>query len=195
MSIREELKRAVLHVASPRECNTQQMQPETQQGLQQAMQQTPSTPDNCGVGRATRDATTVQQNVLHSSNFSPRFCCTASAAETGPTAVSGFSNISNGSTASRCWRVRYSGGRTVEIAYCPAATRGQVVACHPDAEAVEPFVPVVRKPAAPMTPREETAVRAWLGFIGESDPTMIADVITQCEEDADARIYFTGRKV
>ena len=40
---------------------------------------------------------------------------------------------------------------------------------------------------------EETAIRAWLAMIEETDPATIAEVIGQCQRDADARDYFTGR--
>lgn len=48
-------------------------------------------------------------------------------------------------------------------------------------------------PAAPLTADEETAIRAWLAPIEETDPATIAEVIGQCQRDADARDYFTGR--
>jgi hypothetical protein len=44
-----------------------------------------------------------------------------------------------------------------------------------------------------MTASEEAAIRAWLALIEENDPATIAEVIGQCQRDADARDYFTGR--
>lgn len=41
--------------------------------------------------------------------------------------------------------------------------------------------------------KEETAIRAWLAHIGETDPACIAEVIEQCQRDAEAREYFIGR--
>ena len=38
-----------------------------------------------------------------------------------------------------------------------------------------------------------SAIRAWLALIEETDPAAIAEVIGQCQRDADARDYFTGR--
>ena len=64
---------------------------------------------------------------------------------------------------------------------------------HPDAVAAEPFTPTIRQPSAPLTANEETAIRAWLALIEETDPATIAEVIGQCQRDADARDYFTGR--
>ncbi len=46
---------------------------------------------------------------------------------------------------------------------------------------------------APLTAEDETAIRAWLALIEETDPATIAEVIGQCQRDADARDYFTGR--
>ena len=46
---------------------------------------------------------------------------------------------------------------------------------------------------APMTADEEAAIRAWLALIEETDPATIAEVMSQCQRDADARDYFTGR--
>lgn len=46
---------------------------------------------------------------------------------------------------------------------------------------------------APMTADEEAAIRAWLALIEETDPATIAEVMSQCQRDAEARDYFTGR--
>lgn len=50
-----------------------------------------------------------------------------------------------------------------------------------------------RQPSAPLTAKDETAIRSWLAQIEEADPATIAEVIGQCQRDADARDYFTGR--
>lgn len=44
-----------------------------------------------------------------------------------------------------------------------------------------------------MTPDEERAVRAWLALIGETDGAIIANVLERCQQNAEARDYFTGR--
>jgi hypothetical protein len=44
-----------------------------------------------------------------------------------------------------------------------------------------------------MTAEEEQAIRAWLALIEETDPATIAEVMSKCQRDADARDYFTGR--
>ena len=36
---------------------------------------------------------------------------------------------------------------------------------------------------------EETAIRAWLAHIEETDPATIADVLERCQNDAQARAY------
>ena len=47
--------------------------------------------------------------------------------------------------------------------------------------------------AAPLTANEETANRAWLELIEETDPATIAEVIGQCQRDADARACYAAR--
>lgn len=37
---------------------------------------------------------------------------------------------------------------------------------------------------------EETAIRAWLAHIEETDPATIADVLAKCAANPDARAYF-----
>jgi hypothetical protein len=47
--------------------------------------------------------------------------------------------------------------------------------------------------AAPLSAEEEAAIRRLLARIGETDPETIAEVIGQCQRDADARAYFLKR--
>ena len=96
-------------------------------------------------------------------------------------------------TASRWWLIHYPDRDPVEVACCPEATHADILERHPDAVAAEPFTPTIRQPSAPLTASEETAIRAWLALIEETDPATIAEVIGQCQRDADARDYFTGR--
>ena len=51
----------------------------------------------------------------------------------------------------------------------------------------------IERQTVPMASGEEAAIRAWLAMIEETDPATIAEVIGQCQRDADARDYFTGR--
>lgn len=103
--------------------------------------------------------------------------------------------VSPGSTAtaSSWWLIHYPDRDPLEVACCPEATHADILERHPDAVAAEPFTPAIRQPSAPMTAEEETAIRAWLALIEETDPATIAEVVTQCQRDADARGYFTGR--
>lgn len=96
-------------------------------------------------------------------------------------------------TASRWWLIHYSDRDPLEVAYCPEATHAEILERHPDAVAAESFTPTIRQPSAPLTAEEETVIRAWLAMIEETDPATIAEVIGQCQRDADARDYFTGR--
>ena len=96
-------------------------------------------------------------------------------------------------TASRCWLIHFRDLEPVEMIVSPPATHAEILERHPDAVAAEPFTPIIRQPSVPITPEEETAIRAWLALIEETDPATIAEVIGQCQGDADARDYFTGR--
>jgi hypothetical protein len=48
-------------------------------------------------------------------------------------------------------------------------------------------------PAAVMAGVEETAIRAWLAHIEETEPDIIAEVLDQCHADLEARVYFLRR--
>lgn len=47
--------------------------------------------------------------------------------------------------------------------------------------------------ANPLLAQEESAIRAWLAHIEETDAATIADVITKCQNNAQARAYFLER--
>lgn len=96
-------------------------------------------------------------------------------------------------TASRWWLIHYPDHDPVEVTCCPEATHADILERYPDAVAAEPFTPTIRQASAPLTASDETAIRAWLALIEETDPATIAEVIGQCQRDADARDYFTGR--
>ena len=44
-----------------------------------------------------------------------------------------------------------------------------------------------------LSPETESAIRAWLAQIGETDPATIAQVLDQCRDDTDALAYFIRR--
>lgn len=112
----------------------------------------------------------------------------------GKTAPPAKVGAGDAATASRWWLIHYPDRDPVEVACCPEATHADILERQPDAVAAEPFTPAaIRQPSAPMTASEETAIRAWLAMIEETDPATIAEVIGQCELDAGARDYFTGR--
>lgn len=96
-------------------------------------------------------------------------------------------------TASRWWLIHFRELDPVEMIVSPPATHAEILERHPDAVAAEPFTPTIRQPSAPLTASEETAIREWLALIEETDPATIAEVIGQCQRDADARDYFTRR--
>ena len=96
-------------------------------------------------------------------------------------------------TASRWWLIHYPDRDPLEVACCPEATHADILERHPYAVAAEPFTPTIRQASAPLTAEDETAIRAWLALIEETDPATIAEVIGQCQRDAEARDYFIGR--
>lgn len=90
------------------------------------------------------------------------------------------------------WRITHANGRTMEHYIVPVQTLAEMQAYYPGTVIV-PIIEVAADGIRRMTAREEQAIRAWLELIGESDPATIADVMYQCQKDADAREYFTGR--
>lgn len=91
------------------------------------------------------------------------------------------------------WLIHYPDRDPLEVACCPEATHAEILEWYPDALAAEPLTPTSRQPSAPLTASEETAIREWLALIEETDPATNAEVIGQCQRDADARDYFTRR--
>jgi hypothetical protein len=111
----------------------------------------------------------------------------------GQTATPAKVSPGDTATASRWWLIHYPDRDALEVACCPEASHAEILERHPDAVAAEPFTPTIRQPLAPLTAEEETAIGAWLALIEETDQATIADVIGQCQRDADARDYLTGR--
>lgn len=98
-------------------------------------------------------------------------------------------------TASRWWLIHYHNRDPLEVAFCPDATYAEILECYPDAVAAEPFTPPIRQPTAPLTAREEWAIRAWLAQIEEFDSAMIAEMIGRCQRDAVARAYLLRKAI
>lgn len=46
---------------------------------------------------------------------------------------------------------------------------------------------------APMTAEEEKAIRAWLEYIEETNPEIIAEFMDKCQREGEARAYFLRR--
>jgi hypothetical protein len=85
------------------------------------------------------------------------------------------------------WRIHYPGRQAVEVVYSPHATLAQIIEWEPEAIKVESFEPGREKPEKPMSADEEARIRQWLRHIGETDESVIRDVIEQCNTDAKAR--------
>lgn len=82
------------------------------------------------------------------------------------------------------------GGLTKAATATPATLATQVTM---DAATVAQVATVaVAKPPA-LTVNEETAIRAWLAHIEETDMAIIAEILNQCRADQEARVYFLRR--
>lgn len=96
-------------------------------------------------------------------------------------------------TTSYGWLIHFRDRDPLEVAFSPTATHDKVLASYPSALAAEPIEAGRRQPDTLMTGKQETAFVAWLAQIGESDETIIDDVLTLCRQDDDARAYYLGR--
>ena len=76
-----------------------------------------------------------------------------------------------------------------EIGRPVAAVATVAVASPPELLTATP----TRVPVSPMTEIEETAIRAWLAYIQETDQDTLGEVLNECRTDAGAREYFIGR--
>ena len=91
------------------------------------------------------------------------------------------------------WIIHFTDHEPLTSTFSPEATHAEVLAQFPDAVAAEPVAHPAASALPALTAEEEEAIRAWLALIEETDPATIAEVIGQCQRDADARGYFTGR--
>jgi hypothetical protein len=95
-------------------------------------------------------------------------------------------------TEAQCWRVRVTDSETCIAT--SGTTRADIMTMYPDAISMETYQPPASTPpTAAMTGEEESALRAWLAHIGETNPEAIAEVVLKCQHDTDARRYFIGR--
>jgi hypothetical protein len=91
------------------------------------------------------------------------------------------------------WRVSFS-DRPAKLVFCsPESSRDEVMADYPAAIRAEPLTPPMRSPGVPMTDDEEAEILRWLDRIGEDDQETIAEVLTACWQDAEARGYYARR--
>ncbi len=102
-------------------------------------------------------------------------------------------DLQEAQSVSRWWKIHYSNRDPLTLACFPMSARAEVLRRFSDAVGAESFTPSRRPPTTLMTADEETAIRSWLALIEETDPATIAEVIGQCQRDADARDYFTRR--
>jgi hypothetical protein len=72
----------------------------------------------------------------------------------------------------------------------PLATKPDILERLTDAVTAEPVAPIIRQASHSLNAKEETAIRIWMTHIGETDLTIIAEKIAQCQMDEDARRYF-----
>lgn len=96
-------------------------------------------------------------------------------------------------TSSRWWLIHYLDRVPVTVSCYPPTTHAEMVKRYGDALAVELFTPIIRQTSAPLTVNEETAIRSWLALIDETDSSVIAEVIAQCQRDANARDYYKSQ--
>ena len=95
--------------------------------------------------------------------------------------------------AARFWLLHFPDREPLTVAFSPAASHAEVLAIYPAALAAEPIEPGRRQPDTLLAGDQEAAVLAWLAAIGETDDATIADVLTRCRRDADARAYYLSR--
>lgn len=96
-------------------------------------------------------------------------------------------------TTSIWWRIHHADSAPRLVSTTPTADADEMQCAYPAAASVEPYSPPAATPDRAMTASDEAAIRAWLARIDETNPAIIADVMAQCQRDADARAYFVGR--
>jgi hypothetical protein len=91
------------------------------------------------------------------------------------------------------WLVHFTDRNPLEVSCSPVATHAEILEDYPDAVAAEPIVYSTQPSSPALTTAEESAIKGWLAHIEETDPALIAETIDLCQQDADARQYFTRR--
>jgi hypothetical protein len=95
--------------------------------------------------------------------------------------------------ARQFWLLHFADREPLAVAFSPEASHTEALASYPSALAAEPIEQGRRQPGAPLAGDQETAIRSWLAAIGETDQEAIAEVLTRCRYDDDARAYYLGR--
>lgn len=111
------------------------------------------------------------------------------------TAPSAKASPGDAATVSRWWRVHYRDRDPVEVSCSPPANIGEVMKGRDGAEWAEAITPAIRQPSAPLTAEEKSLILGWMELIEETDPEVNAEVIGQCQRDADTRAYFIEQAV
>lgn len=55
------------------------------------------------------------------------------------------------------------------------------------------IISLLREMQLLLSTKEEAAIRAWLAYIGETDPESTAETIERCRTNPEARMYFLRR--
>jgi hypothetical protein len=102
-------------------------------------------------------------------------------------------SVADAANSSSWWKVHYPDRDPVTVSCYPPVTHTEILMRYGGAVAVERFARIIRQASTPFTANEEMAIRAWLLLIEETDPSVIGEVIAQCQQDAIARDYFSAR--
>lgn len=95
--------------------------------------------------------------------------------------------------ARQFWLLHFADREPLTVVFTPAASHAEVLASYPSALAAEPIEPGRRQPDTLLAGDQEAAVLGWLAQIGETDQVIVAEVLTLCRYDDDARAYYLGR--
>lgn len=91
------------------------------------------------------------------------------------------------------WLLHFSDCKPLEVHCSSVVTHAEILERHPDAAGAQPFAHTVQQSSSPLTLDGETAIRAWLAQIGETDEATIDEVLTRGRNDSAARAYYLGR--
>jgi hypothetical protein len=85
------------------------------------------------------------------------------------------------------WKVTRANGAPQSHSVVPVMTTSEALEHFGDAVSIEPIVDLgIQNPKPPLQPAVEVRIRRWLASIGETDETIIEDVLSRCQRDPDA---------